>query len=605
MVAIRVFLLLALCGGGIGGTPSWAAERSVTIGVLAYRGAENCLQRWSPTARYLSEAIAGYTFHIEPLTLEEVSTAAQRGDVDFILTNTGNYVALEARYGISRIATLRAPGEVAAGNVFGAVIFTRADRHDIQTLRDIEGKRFMAVKPDGFGGFQMAWRELKDHDIDPFEDFAELRFSGFPQERVAFAVRDGRVDAGTFRTGSLDALEAEGKIELSEFRVLNARHYPGFPFAVSTRLYPEWPFSRLHNTPHDLAQNVAIALLSMPADSPAAREGVYGGWTVPLDYTPVHDLFRELRIGPYQDLGNITVADVFKYYGPWIVLAAVILVLTATWAAWIEFLVTRRTRELSLANQELERQVAERRRAEEVARQRQAELAHAARLNAMGEMASELAHELNHPLATIHNYARGCIRRLRAGESDTMEMLDALEQVSGQADRAAELIRSIRDFVHKENRQLQSTDLNEIIREVAGLLDLDAQNSGISVALHLAEPPPRITADVIQIEQAIFNLARNAIEAMSGQPAGQRRLSIATTVNGGGTVEVSVRDTGAGVPQNIQENMFNPFVSTKRGGMGLGLSITRSIVEAHHGSLWVAASNENGSDMRFTLPIES
>jgi two-component system sensor histidine kinase TtrS len=605
MVAIRVFLLLALCGGGIGGTPSWASERSVAIGVLAYRGAENCLRRWSPTAQYLSEAIAGYTFHIEPLTLEEMGTAAERGDVGFILTNTGNYVALEARYGISRIATLRAPGEVAAGNVFGAVIFTRADRRDIQTLRDLKGKRFMAVTPDGFGGFQMAWRELKDHDVDPFDDFAELKFSGFPQERVAFAVRDGEVDAGTFRTGSLRALESEGKINLADFRVLNPQQHAGFPFAVSTRLYPEWPFSRLHNTPQDLAQKVAIALLSMPPDSPAAREGAYGGWTVPLDYTPVHELFRELRIGPYEDLGNITVADVFKYYGPWIILAAVLLVLTATWATWIEFLVTRRTRELSLANQELERQVAERRRVEEVARQRQAELAHAARLNAMGEMASGLAHELNHPLATITNYARGCIRRLRAGESNTRDMLEALEQVSGQADRAAELIRSIRGFVRKEDRQRESADLNEIIREVAGLLDLEVQNSGINVTLHLADPPPRITADVIQIEQAIFNLVRNAIEAMSGKPPGRRQLSIATTVNGSGTVEVSVRDTGAGAPVDIRENMFNPFVSSKRGGMGLGLSITRSIVEDHHGSLWVAASNENGSDMRFNLPIES
>ena len=160
MVVIRAFLLLALCGGGIDGTLSWASERSVAIGVLAYRGVENCLQRWSPTALYLSDAITGYTFQIEPLTLEEMSAAAERGDVDFILTNTGNYVALEAKYGISRIATLRAPGEVAAGNVFGAVIFTRADRSDIQGLRDLRGKRFMAVTPDGFGGFQMAWREL-------------------------------------------------------------------------------------------------------------------------------------------------------------------------------------------------------------------------------------------------------------------------------------------------------------------------------------------------------------------------------------------------------------------------------------------------------------
>jgi len=602
---MRFLVLWILVGLGPVAGPAWSSEPSVAIGVLAYRGGENCLTRWSPTARYLSETIPGYTFRIVPLTLAEMSIAAERGDVDFILTNTGNYVALEARYGISRIVTLRAPGEVAAGNVFGAVIFTRADRRDLQTLADLEGKRFMAVTRHGFGGFQMAWRELKDHGIDPFDDFAELKFSGFPQERVAFAVRDGEVDAGTFRTGSLQSLEAEGKIKLADFRVLNPQHHPGFPFQVSTRLYPEWPFSRLRNTPHDLGQQVAIALLSMPADSPAAQAGFYGGWTVPLDYQPVHELFRELRIGPYEDLGKITVADVFKNYGPWMIVAAVVLALTASWAAWIEFLVARRTRELSLANRELGRQVVERRRVEELARQRQAELAHAARLNTMGEMASGLAHELNHPLATINNYARGCIRRLQAGEADTTEMLEALENVSGQAERAAELIRSIRDFVRKSDRRRQSVDLHEVIREVAGLLDLEVQSSGVRVALDLAESAPRVTADVIQVEQAIVNLARNAIEAMNDRPSGRRKLTIATTVNGSSSVEVAVRDTGPGVPESILRDMFNPFVSTKPGGLGLGLSISRSIVEDHGGRLWVSSSNASGSDIRFTLPIES
>ncbi|MCG8544265.1 MAG: PhnD/SsuA/transferrin family substrate-binding protein, partial [Alphaproteobacteria bacterium] len=386
MIAARAVILLTLLALAVCAGPAWSRE--VAIGVLAFRGADNCLKRWGPTARYLGTAVADHSFRIVPLSLEEMSSAAAQGDVDFILTNTGNYVELEARYGISRIATLRAPGDVTAGNIFGAVIFTRADRRGLRTLEDLKGKRFMAVKPHGFGGFQMAWRELKDNGIDPFADFSSLTFSGFPQDKVAAAVRDGVVDAGTFRTGSLESLAAEGKIDLADFQVLNRKIYAGFPFAVSTRLYPEWPFSKLRATPQDVSQKVAVALLSMPADSPAAQAGSYGGWTVPLDYQPVHELFRELRIGPYEDLGAITMSDIFKQYGPWMVLVVLVLVLTVSWAAWIEFLVTRRTRELSLANKELERQVAERQRVEEVARQRQAELAHVARLNTMGEMAS-------------------------------------------------------------------------------------------------------------------------------------------------------------------------------------------------------------------------
>ncbi len=117
---------------------------------------------------------------------------------------------------------MRSPGRVTAGNVLGVVIFTRSDRGGIRNLPDLEGKSLMAVKPMGFGGFLMAWRELREAGVDPFEDLSSLQFSGFPQDAVVYAVRDGTVDAGTFRTESLESLAAVGKVELSDSRILNA-----------------------------------------------------------------------------------------------------------------------------------------------------------------------------------------------------------------------------------------------------------------------------------------------------------------------------------------------------------------------------------------------
>ncbi|MDH5748407.1 MAG: PhnD/SsuA/transferrin family substrate-binding protein, partial [Rhodospirillales bacterium] len=429
---------------------AWADVHEVRIGVLAFRGAEDALKRWSPTAAYLSKAVDGATFRVVPLTLSEMSETVARGDIHFVLTNTGNYVNLEHRFGVTRIATLRAPGFVIAGNAFGAVIFTRADRADIKAIKDLKGKKFMAVNKNGFGGFQMAWRELQAHGIDPFSDFSEIRFSGFPQDNVAYAVLNGDVDAGTFRSGALENMAAEGDLNLEDFKILSAKQHTGFPFLVSTRLYPEWPFSKLNATSETLAQKVAIALLGMSGNSSAALIGKYGGWTVPLDYQPVHELFKELRIGPYQELGRITFTDLFKQYGHWLVLVVVLILLTAGWAARIEYLVARRTRELSQANLELEKQMAERRRLEDLDRRRQAELAHVSRLSTMGEMASGFAHELNQPLSAITNYAKGCVRRLRTGSGETGELLDAMEQVSVQAERAAKVIRRIRSFVRKE-----------------------------------------------------------------------------------------------------------------------------------------------------------
>ena len=143
------------------------------------------------------------------------------------------------------------------------------------------------------------------------------------------------------------------------------------------------------------------------------------------------------------------------------------LILAAGWASWIEYLVSRRTKELFTANAAPERQVSERQRAEEVARQRQAELTHVARLNTMGEMASGWAHELNHPLATINNYVQGCVRRIKQGNCDPGTLLDALEGASSEAERAASVIHSMREFIRKEGVRRENVDINAIVRDVS------------------------------------------------------------------------------------------------------------------------------------------
>jgi two-component system sensor histidine kinase TtrS len=609
----NVRLKLVACAFAIflaGFVPGLAVAQSsdpkkVVIGVLAFRGAAAALKRWSETARYLEQSIAGYNFEMLPLSLANMKKAVSEEQLDFVLTNTGNYVDLEARFGITRLATLRTPSKVRAGNVFGAIIFTRADRQDIQTLEDLRDKSFMAVERNGFGGFQMAWRELKAHGIDPFEDFSGLTFTGFPQGQSVQAVLEGRVDAATFRTNTLEIMQAEGKINMRDFRILNAKSYPGFPFAVSTRLYPEWPFARMRGTPQELAQKVAIALLSMPAKSPAALKGRYGGWTVPLDYQPVHELFRELRIGPYEDIGRITFADILKQHSHWIILIATVLVFTIIWATWIEVLVKRRTKELSDINLELERQISERVRAEEVAHRRSAELAHIDRLNTMGEMASGFAHELNQPLAAIVNYARGCIRRIQKQQCDSDMILETLEQVSGQATRAGEVIKRIRAFVRKDEQERTRADINHVIKDTLAFMKDDAERQNIKILLDLQADLPPVSIDYIQVEQVILNLLRNAFEAMAEAPstaATPHSLNIHTGLSGNSDISVTVSDTGPGLLQGDQ-SMFDPFVTSKTNGLGLGLSISRSIVEAHGGHLHISRDKGPGAALTFTLPI--
>jgi len=200
-------------------TAPLASETAIQIGVLSHRGNAATLATWSPTADYLTDSIDGYRFNIVPLDFDQVDPAVASGAVDFVLVNPGIYVNLEVRYRVSRIATLNNQGSGVPYNVFGGVIFTRADRDDINKLSDLIGRSFMAVDKTSLGGFQMAWRELQQQGIDPYRDFAEIQFAGI-HDRVVQAVLAGEVDVGTVRTDILERMAADGVIELDQFRVV-------------------------------------------------------------------------------------------------------------------------------------------------------------------------------------------------------------------------------------------------------------------------------------------------------------------------------------------------------------------------------------------------
>ena len=291
----------------------------VRIGVLAHRGEEKALARWSPTADYLSERIPTHRFEIVPVDLEAMPRAIQEGYVHFTLTNPGNYVALETSHGISRIATMKTREGNQTRVRYGAVIIARAYRPDITDLEDLRGKSFMAVSQEAFGGFQMAWRELKEQGIDPFTDMSELRFAGFPQDKIIMAVQEGEVDAATVRAETLARMIESGRVSADEFRILNLQEMDDTPFPLSTRLYPEWPFAMTNNASRELATRVAQALLSMPVDHPAAQAARIAGWTVPLDYSPVHELMKTLQVGPYEALRQASFLGMLQRYAWWFV----------------------------------------------------------------------------------------------------------------------------------------------------------------------------------------------------------------------------------------------------------------------------------------------
>lgn len=281
--------LLCLSFQIAGDTLPTAKQEKVEIGVLAKQGVNDCLERWNPTARYLNRVLPGYSFVIRPLTFDEIQSAIELGEIEFILANPAYYVSIANRYNVRQIATLENLVNGTRTSVFGTVIFTRKDREDIQSVQDLKGTRFMAVEEHSFGGWIMALREFKDAGLDPFRDFEEISFGG-THDRVVFTVLRGKVDAGTVRSDTLEKLDKSGIINLEDLRILNLHEGEDtVPFLSSNRVYPEWPFAKLPGTSNELAKKVTVALLQMSIEDSAAQSAHIAGWSFPAEYGSVQE----------------------------------------------------------------------------------------------------------------------------------------------------------------------------------------------------------------------------------------------------------------------------------------------------------------------------
>lgn len=251
--------------------------------------------------------------------------------------------------------------------------------------------------------------------------------------------------------------------------------------------------------------------------------------------------------------------------------------------------------------------ITERKRAEELARQQQEQLQFTSRLVTMGEMASTLAHELNQPLAAIASYNTGCQNLLNSGRATPKEILPALEKIGVQAQRAGKIIRRVHDFVRKSEPKRAPCQLGEVIEDCLGFVEPEARKRHVRIDCAIPQFPP-IPADRLMLEQVLLNLIRNGMEAMSGTDPANRVLQISTEISGS-ELNVSVSDCGSGIAPEIRDKLFTAFFTTKPEGMGVGLSICRSIIEFHRGRLWaednLQSPTGSGTIFIFTLPLEA
>jgi two-component system, LuxR family, sensor kinase FixL len=248
------------------------------------------------------------------------------------------------------------------------------------------------------------------------------------------------------------------------------------------------------------------------------------------------------------------------------------------------------------------RDLTERQQTEARLQELQSELVHMSRLTAMGEMASALAHELNQPLAAIANYMKGSRRLLENRQDQSLGLLrDAMDKAADQALRAGDIIRRLRDFVSRGESERRVEDVKKLIEEASALALVGAKDKGVRVRFAFAPRLNYVLADKVQVQQVLLNLIRNAIDAMETAPT--RELIVATSLAADNMVEISVADTGGGIAPEIADQLFQPFITTKSHGMGVGLSISRTIIESHGGSITQRPNPGGGTIFTFTLPV--
>ena len=270
----------------------------------------------------------------------------------------------------------------------------------------------------------------------------------------------------------------------------------------------------------------------------------------------------------------------------------------------LEVRVAERTAELTRANEDLKLEIAERNRAEDALRQAQGDLARISRVTTMGELTASLAHEVNQPIAAAVTDASTCLRWLTRAEPDLAEAREAASRVVRDAARATEIIGRIRSLFKKGVSQRELLDVNEIIRGMVDLLRSEATRYSILMRTELSEDLPQIMGDRVQLQQVLMNLMINGIEAMKDVDR-TRELAVKSQTVEDEQLMVSVSDTGVGLPPQQADQIFNPFFTTKDDGTGMGLRISRSIVESHGGRLWAADNAPRGATFHLTLPSKA
>ncbi|WP_162299667.1 sensor histidine kinase [Marinospirillum perlucidum] len=553
------------------------------MGILAWRDLPELHSQWQPTLDLLQQSLPEVSWQLHWLTHEELEAALASGQLDFVLTNPGHYVDLSSRYPLAPLATRRDPHALTPHESLGSVLVTLAQRQDLQHLADLEGQTLGIVSPQAFGGFQLIADVMLRQGFDWTKELQALQTRGFPMEELLAALDQEQVDAVVLRSCLLESLAASGQLALDDYRILSPLEVADYTCATSTRLFPDWPFLSLQSTDSELARQVAVALLTSSQ----------GRWVAPVSYQPVYEVFERLQVGPFSGYSASPLVDWLIRHRELLLLLASLLLLVFIHHLRTGYLVRQRTRELREAERNL--------------RHQQAEILEMSRFALMGELTAGLAHELNQPLTSVVNYARGSrnyLLRPEAAEFVYREsLLDAMNKLAAQGEQAAAIIKNLRLFLRKSEPVYTWMQPETVCTEALELLAGHLSQHQINVTCSCTPELPAFSANRVEVLQILMNLLTNAIEALLPLEVENRHLSLSCSVVGNSLV-FAVEDSGPGLQGLDPQKILTPFYTTKEGGMGLGLSLSQTLAKKMGGHL-LLRDNPRGEGLLalFSLPL--
>ncbi|GIU26671.1 sensor histidine kinase [Shewanella sp. MBTL60-007] len=559
---------------------AWSKPQQFYVGVLANWGHQQAVERWTPMMEYLNEQVPNAEFHVYPGNFKALNLAMELGQIQFIITNPGQYLYLSNQYPLSWLATMRSKRHNGTTSAIGSAIIVKADSN-YRTLYDLKGKVVAASDPHALGGYQATVGLMHGLGMDPDTFFGETKFLGFPLDPLLYQVRDGNVDAAITPLCTLEDMVARGVLKSSDFRVLNPSRPDGVECQCSTTLYPNWSFAATESVSTELSKEITQALLDLPSDSPAAIKAQLKGWTSPISQLAVIKLFKELHVKSPDSSRWEAVKKWLEENRHWGILSVLVFIVATLYHLWIEYRFHQKSSSLIESERQLKQQAVALERLQSA--------------SIVGEIGAGLAHEINQPIAAITSYSEGGIMRLQGKQqADVESCIELLEKIHKQSTRAGEVVHRIRGLLKRREAVMVDVNILTLVEESISLLRLELARREIQINTQIKGEPFFITADRVGLLQVLINLIKNSLDAIAdSENARSGKIHIDLDFKES-QVNVRISDNGQGLAMD-SDTLMATFYTTKVDGLGLGLAICKEVINDHGGHFMLSNRDDGVS----------